>query len=517
MTGQANPLVSVIIPVYNGANFLAEAIESALAQTYPACEIIVVNDGSSDDGRTAAIARGYDQHIRYFEKSNGGVSSALNVGISKMRGKYFSWLSHDDVFHPLKTELQVSVAEQWGGDDVVVFCDYEVFSADRPKRYGVRLDDALMHSGRDGLGWRSLLRGHMNGCGLLIPRHLIDRYGRFDESQRITQDYDYWLRLLETVYFLHVPLRLVSYRLHDEQTTRTASLTEESEALWPRIAAATPPEKQVEISGSRYRFFREMANFFAERAACPAAAQWAVERADSLLEETSLSIVVLGLERDSTSTDAFEVIAAEARIRVEVLLVYQSSEYPIQSGIHPPNERGIMRRLGVPAAESPRSVVKRVMGAITTEYVMFVEAGEAIPRQHLARQVLTMQEHGWLACVAGGCGNPEANETTEFSEIVRDLDNLDLPQPSPSEIFHRSVVESCLASKDGERLSGNLVGPAGTAEAGSQSRRLRPEETPGNERPSDMDLLVDEILGRAAGNACVTSAQIQTSFDRLVE
>ena len=93
-----NPKVSVVIPVYNGANYLAEAIESALAQTYKNIEIIVVNDGSNDGGATERVARSYGEKIRYFEKENGGVSSALNFGIQQMTGEYFSWLSHDDTY-----------------------------------------------------------------------------------------------------------------------------------------------------------------------------------------------------------------------------------------------------------------------------------------------------------------------------------------------------------------------------------------------------------------------------------
>ena len=102
-----NPKVSIVIPVYNGANFLREAIESALAQTYENIEVIVVNDGSTDSGTTEEIARSYGDRLRYYHKENGGVASALNFGIREMRGEYFSWLSHDDVYYPNKVETQI--------------------------------------------------------------------------------------------------------------------------------------------------------------------------------------------------------------------------------------------------------------------------------------------------------------------------------------------------------------------------------------------------------------------------
>ncbi len=78
------PLVSIVIPVYNGSNYMREAIDSALAQSYERVEVIVVNDGSTDD--TEQIALSYGERIRYFRKENGGVSSALNLGIKGNEG-----------------------------------------------------------------------------------------------------------------------------------------------------------------------------------------------------------------------------------------------------------------------------------------------------------------------------------------------------------------------------------------------------------------------------------------------
>src|SRR6185436_20245230 len=101
------PKVSIVIPVYNGSNYLRTAVESALAQTYSNIEIIVVNDGSTDDGDTEAIALSYGGRIKYYCKPNGHVASALNFGIRHMSGEYFSWLSHDDLYKSDKIALQM--------------------------------------------------------------------------------------------------------------------------------------------------------------------------------------------------------------------------------------------------------------------------------------------------------------------------------------------------------------------------------------------------------------------------
>ncbi len=86
---QFHPLVSIIIPVYNGSNFLSQSIDCALAQSYENKEIIVINDGSTDSGESEKIALSYGDRIRYYHKENGGVSSALNFAFHKMNGEYF--------------------------------------------------------------------------------------------------------------------------------------------------------------------------------------------------------------------------------------------------------------------------------------------------------------------------------------------------------------------------------------------------------------------------------------------
>ncbi len=120
----SEPLVSIVIPVYNGANYVAEAIDSALAQTYSRIEVLVINDGSNDNNATRDIALSYGERIRYIEKENGGVASALNRGIKEMNGDYFSWLSHDDLYFPQKVQTQVDFLILLGCKDVIVYSDY---------------------------------------------------------------------------------------------------------------------------------------------------------------------------------------------------------------------------------------------------------------------------------------------------------------------------------------------------------------------------------------------------------
>src|SRR5690349_757340 len=93
-----DPLVSVIIPCYRQGQFLRTAIDSALAQSYPHIEVLVVNDGSDDD--TETIAQSYAGRIQYLHRANGGLSAARNTGILQARGTYLKFLDADDHLHP---------------------------------------------------------------------------------------------------------------------------------------------------------------------------------------------------------------------------------------------------------------------------------------------------------------------------------------------------------------------------------------------------------------------------------
>ncbi len=234
-----NPLVSIVIPVYNGSDFLREAVDSALAQTYRNVEVIVVDDGSDDGGKTGDIARSYGDRIRYIRKENGGVASALNCGIRAMGGECFSWLSHDDVYHPRKIEIQVARLKR-EGRDVVLYGDYEL------------IDAASNHLETTRVGWMREPRFRMalvvdipvNGCAVLVPKACFDAVGTFDESLRISQDYDLWFRMAGRYDFVHVPEVLIKSRLHPGQGTNVLRdvCREEGNATFIRFLDAIAAE-----------------------------------------------------------------------------------------------------------------------------------------------------------------------------------------------------------------------------------------------------------------------------------
>lgn len=208
------PKVSIVIPVYNGANYLGKAIESALAQTYQHIEIVVVNDGSSDGGETERIALSYGGKIRYFYKENGGVGSALNFAIEKMTGEYFSWLSHDDLYYPNKVAAQMNALSGIDKKNTILYSDYATFFHDDE---GTIKETILPVIPSDQFRYFITVNNSLNGCTLLIPASAFLVCGTFDESLRTTQDYDLWFRLALKFNFLHIPEILVKSRQHSGQ------------------------------------------------------------------------------------------------------------------------------------------------------------------------------------------------------------------------------------------------------------------------------------------------------------
>lgn len=241
------PLVSIIIPVYNGSNFLREAIDCALNQTYKNKEIIVVNDGSKDDGATEKIALSYGDKIRYIHKENGGVSSALNVGIKNARGEYVSWLSHDDLYRPAKIEKEIDALNQYNLTDAVVYCGVEQINKDSrvikaaSKRKHLKLG---VNEWYEAL-YVMLMYGAYNACALLIPKKAYDVTGGFDESLRYAQDAKMWANILLNKFKLvYIEDALSCNRIHGGQ------LTQRGRELFHKDSEAISKELSIRIANT---------------------------------------------------------------------------------------------------------------------------------------------------------------------------------------------------------------------------------------------------------------------------
>lgn len=249
-------LVSIIIPVYNGANYLREAIDSALAQTWPHCEVLVINDGSTDGGATEAIALSYGERIRYFAKENGGVASALNMGIQHMQGEFFSWLSHDDMYEPHKISLQMAhvlalpTVEQ---KNICLFTDYTVVNSTGKELYKVNIDGNTLFK----KPLIAVFKHMLNGCTALINKQLLLKAGLF-QNLPTTQDYDMWFRLARLVPFHHLACCTLYSRHHEQQGFRTSAARTEASQTFIRLLASLTEDEILACAASKKAFFAEI-------------------------------------------------------------------------------------------------------------------------------------------------------------------------------------------------------------------------------------------------------------------
>jgi glycosyltransferase involved in cell wall biosynthesis len=209
------PKVSVIIPTYNRAGVVKDAIASVLAQSERDIEVLVVDDGSTDDTRDVVTASG-DGRVRCLHKANGGAASARNLGLSNAGGSYIAFLDSDDLWPP--DYLDVMLAKLQANEDVgVAYASIARSSGDGTWK--------ATHEGRAcASGWvtRALFsKGFVSPVAVLIRREALAGL-RFDESLPTAEDSDFFLRLSVRTRFLYVPDVLVRVRMSPDSLCATA-------------------------------------------------------------------------------------------------------------------------------------------------------------------------------------------------------------------------------------------------------------------------------------------------------
>lgn len=204
--------VSVIIPAFNYGAFVSDAVESALAQTRPPLEIIVVDDGSTDDTpqRLARYIR--DGRIRYIRQVNRGLPSARNSGIRYARGEWVAFLDADDLWHRRLLELYVSAAQRHPDASVV---------GSPPSRAMPELLPAEPRVGDISVN-DFLTSTPITGSSVMVRRERFAQVGGFDETLTSVEDRDMWLRLASRFRVVQVDAPCWQYRQHGAQMSRRA-------------------------------------------------------------------------------------------------------------------------------------------------------------------------------------------------------------------------------------------------------------------------------------------------------
>jgi hypothetical protein len=223
-----NPKVSIIIPVYNWSNYLSEAIESALAQTYNNIEILVINDGSTDMWATEKIALSFGNKINYIHKENGWVSTALNLWIEKANWEYISWLSHDDLYYPNKIEEQIKVLKVLENKETLIYSNLEQINFN----WTIINESVSQNIPNDKILFSFLIREHwINWCTTLISKKVFEDVWLFNINYKRIQDYDMWFRIMEKYPVYYIDKILFTSREHPWQDTHSRNIKDEVDLL----------------------------------------------------------------------------------------------------------------------------------------------------------------------------------------------------------------------------------------------------------------------------------------------
>ena len=431
---KSNPKVSIIIPVYKGKDFMREAIDSALAQTYKNIEIIVVNDGSDDNGVTKNIAESYGTKIRYFEKENGGVSTALNLAIDNMTGDYFSWLSHDDRYYPNKIESQIKYLKQFD-EKTILYSDYDLMD-ENSNVFARSIKD---HNELTEKPEYALLRGSINGITLLIPKQAFKDCGYFREDLRCTQDYELWFRMFKKYKFVHQPEILGTTRLHKNQTGNTnPNVLKENNELWINLIESVSDKDKIRLEGTIYMYYYNMLEFikttnfdkvkvFLEKK---------VEKLEKeLKKEVSkklVSVIIPYYNNELEIGKAIDSVMNQTHKLVEIIIIDDGSKNRINKNEFKSKNIKILfneKNMGVSSARNKG--IKEAKG----EYIAFLDADDEFISTKIDVQLLHMLKYGssfsYTSYVRQGKEEIFIDCSSDFAKIKRKvISNCDIATPT---------------------------------------------------------------------------------------
>ena len=210
--------ISVVMPAYNAEQFIDDALDSVLAQTYQNFEIIIVNDGSSD--RTGEVVKSYidkDNRIKLLNQKHSGTACARNLGINNAKGSLIAFLDADDVWHPDKLTKQIAFMYKESGSLVKFVSCLALIIDDKNISQGLISGRVL-----EGNCYRKMLEegGISGGSIVLVRKECLDEVGGFDSLLEPYEDWDMWIRLTRSFKIATVPEILVGYRRSNSCSSR---------------------------------------------------------------------------------------------------------------------------------------------------------------------------------------------------------------------------------------------------------------------------------------------------------
>lgn len=412
----SNLLVSVILPVFNGEKYLAEAIESVLSQRYAPVEIIVVDDGSSDG--SAKIAAQYKDHVRYFYQSHAGPAAARNLGIRQSSGQVIAFIDSDDIWPPDKLRKQIQCLEMFPEADVIQGVVRRIFLSEMKKSFS---DESSL----------DLMFLYSNLGSMIMRRAVFERIGFFNESLPFHEDTDFWIRIRESQLLVAVQKTIaLIYRIHGRNMSlgkgfkeagllailqRSLERRRNKHGLVPELKRLWFPHKEKESS-------------LQEDQRCPA----------SGLQRTPVSVILTTGKDTALLEKAIQSLLAQIYKPLEIVVVCGPASGFAQ------NPRSFAE--GVQFVECNRGDLASLRNAgwqaAQGELIAFLDVEEEWPPHKLKMQVEYLQHHANIGYV-GGKASLIIDPQLAYPKVL--LDNLAFRKNLRSSVgtilIRRSVLE----------------------------------------------------------------------------
>ncbi|AFY58142.1 glycosyl transferase [Rivularia sp. PCC 7116] len=219
------PIISVVVPAYNSQSTILETIDSVLGQTFSDFELIVINDGSTDN-TLEILTSVKDTRLKVYSYPNGGLPAARNRGIARASGEFISFIDADDLWTPDKLELQIQALQK--NPSAGVAYSWTICMGNNGESFHPGVSESYQ-----GNVYANLLVGNFiaSGSNVLLRKETIESAGYFDESLKSSEDWDYWLRLAPKWDFVVVPKPQIIYRLSSGAMSSNLDVMEKYQTL----------------------------------------------------------------------------------------------------------------------------------------------------------------------------------------------------------------------------------------------------------------------------------------------